>query len=121
MGSTQRHRQGTAAAAPLRLCDFQLRELLLKLPAHLRSDQPSTLCPASPPLPPASEVSSFDDAAAAGRPVVLLQLYGAVEDGEALATAGDEAALQAVMAAADGPGGVLCVQPLKLSAEGAIQ
>lgn len=71
--------------------------------------------------PSATEVGSFDDAAAAGRPVVLLQLYGAVEDGEALATAGDEAALQAVMAAADGPGGVLCVQPLKLSAEGAIQ
>lgn len=69
--------------------------------------------------PPAAELGSFDDAVAAGRPVVVLQLYGAVEDGEALATAGDEAALVAVMAAADSPGSTLCVQPLQLSGEGA--
>ncbi|PRW45354.1 FIST N domain [Chlorella sorokiniana] len=69
--------------------------------------------------PSSAELGSFDEAAAAGRPAVMLQLYGAVEDGEALATASDETSLRAVMAAADS--GVLCVQPLKLSAEGAIE
>lgn len=71
-------------------------------------------------LPPScpTDLGSFDGAAAAGRPVVALQLYGAVEGGEALATASDDAALEAVMAA-EGSGGVLCVQPLKLSAAGA--
>lgn len=66
-----------------------------------------------------AELGSFDTAASAGGPVALLQLYGVAEDSEALATAHDAQALEAVLAKAQQPGQVLCAQPLRLSAQGA--
>ncbi|KAL4443953.1 hypothetical protein ABPG75_011690 [Micractinium tetrahymenae] len=62
---------------------------------------------------------SYDGAVSAGRPVVVLQLYGVAEDAEALATANNEGTLAAVMADAEQPGRMLCAQPLRLSPEGA--
>ena len=78
-----------------------------------------TLQPPGLPASLPTDAGSFDAAAAAGKPVAVLQLYGAVEDAEAIATAAEYEALEAVLEAASSPGSVLCAQPLKLSPEGA--
>lgn len=84
--------------------------------------------PATHPLPPLCtphqppDPGSYDAALAGGAPTAVLQLYGAVDEaegGDAMATASDERALQAVLDAAQAPGRSLCAQPLGLSAAGA--
>lgn len=93
---------------------------------RLGDQPPALVCtvPTQPmPPPPTAEPGSYDAALAAGAPAAVLQVYGAIQDegdGDAMATASDERALQAVLAAADAPGRSLCAQPLGLSSPSAV-